>query len=1535
VRFLAVTKLHITKTENMKTTKYTVLAISIFFLISYDLFAADIFVSTTGNNNTGNGTIGNPYATIEKACDFVGPGDFIYLRGGIYTGIQHKINPNNVANYGTASNPITVKNYNGEEVILDGTDLDIPNSDGLLHISNWQSPVITYYIIEGLTVRNSNKRGISYYNVENLIIRNCTVHDVQLRAIGGWGHYVTIENNEVYNAGMINENGVMGTGGWPMMIYGAVDWQTGNPSTNLTIKNNYVHNSWGEAMGPGRESSDVIIENNIIRDVFSVGIYIDKATSTTIRGNYLYATDPSFYRFDRPFTAIGWANEENLDGGALPVQDIEIYNNLIEGTGKGINYWHDDSNSDTDNSYHNITIVYNTIVDVTHYAISLDEVPSGNTPPSGCIFKNNIVENGSQSNYVDNESAWTFSHNCWVDGVPYFDGSSTSFQGQPSFVNPSTIGGFTAYKLTSWSECLDAGTAITGITTDYWGNSRDGSHPAIGMHEPTFSVYYVDGAVSSSGDGQSWATAKKTVSEAANLNLNPGEIVYIRPGTYPEDVAIESNGSQIVGITANVTVSASNKITFPSGTDLSSIDLNANPEEYYAYVYRSWKSNNGYFKITKVDDANDFVIVEGSDFIYEAGVSGNLNYLSAAIGRPVVYKKYSNDPENERVMLDCSTVPSAYTILYIGDYIDPYDANPANFNIIDGLDVTNSEGGIHLQSSGFNVLANGRSYATNESPGLLIHGNLTHPANYNLIINYEIFDIYGEGIYLGKGGGTQIQNHTHYNHIIGNEIYMSQQSDVLENAIDLKEYNVGNVIESNIIHSFKLWTESNGALDIRNEANHALVYNNTFKNILGTASSGDTEYILNVYPETENMVIFNNLIYRTSANQDYVYAANLEGENTSGNYFVHNTIYNIDLGILVQNYGTGVDFTIANNIINGVRDELIMEWTTTGSQEGHFTFQNNLFNADPSSSFYPVTSEFIGDPNFTDAANGDFNLTTSSTKALDKGTSLNFPNLDFALTQRDATADLGAYEYLPTTTHTWTGNESADWNIAANWNEETIPGSSSVVIIPNDCENYPQVSNAASSPATVDNLNIEGGATIEVLPGGCLTVSGFLRNYNGKAGTVVNSDATGTGSLIVDQPVLATVQRYISAWTSDLHGWHFLASPVVGQNIQPEFVPDPPTAGQDFFKWDEPTATWINTKMEDGGNLIWNSSFEDNFVVGRGYLTAFDNDQTRSFEQTLNVEDVTHTNLSRSGGDYSGWHLLGNPFSSAIKWNDGNWNLANIAGTAKIWNESGKSYSDIAANGIIPAAQGFFVQAGAAANSITIPANSRLHDAQAWYKNADQEMIVLVASPLDGSSFQETTIIFNPSATAGFDFNFDSPFRPGYAPEFYSIVADRKLSTNALPSCDPKLSISLGFQKNQHNQFIIQLVEKPFNMQFFLFDIKENLQYDLGNSNAYVFESEADDAPERFLLFTFPISVDEVSYADGFDITISGKVIRLQSSKYESGLVSVFNVAGQKVYESRVAFSEDPEIILHSAAGWHIIRILGNDGLLSRKIFIH
>ena len=73
-------------------------------------------------------------------------------------------------------------------------------------------------------------------------------------------------------------------------------------------------------------------------------------------------------------------------------------------------------------------------------------------------------------------------------------------------------------------------------------NFTDGSVSNNGEQPVT---YYVDAAVSSSGNGLSWATALKTIHEATNKTLYPADNILVKPGSYTDTVVIKSSGFEL------------------------------------------------------------------------------------------------------------------------------------------------------------------------------------------------------------------------------------------------------------------------------------------------------------------------------------------------------------------------------------------------------------------------------------------------------------------------------------------------------------------------------------------------------------------------------------------------------------------------------------------------------------------------------------------------------------------------------------------------------------------------------------------------------------------------------------------------------------------------------------------------------------------------------------------------------------------------------------------------------------------------------
>ncbi|GAB2976147.1 right-handed parallel beta-helix repeat-containing protein [Saccharothrix stipae] len=116
--------------------------------------SAALYVATDGND--GNpGTLAAPLRTIQRGVDLAQPGHTIHVRGGTYapsTNIQLLKN-------GTSSQPITLRNHNGEHVVIDGENMphtpgavgsSIPRPErGAVHIEGDHWRLIGLEIVHG------------------------------------------------------------------------------------------------------------------------------------------------------------------------------------------------------------------------------------------------------------------------------------------------------------------------------------------------------------------------------------------------------------------------------------------------------------------------------------------------------------------------------------------------------------------------------------------------------------------------------------------------------------------------------------------------------------------------------------------------------------------------------------------------------------------------------------------------------------------------------------------------------------------------------------------------------------------------------------------------------------------------------------------------------------------------------------------------------------------------------------------------------------------------------------------------------------------------------------------------------------------------------------------------------------------------------------------------------------------------------------------------------------------------------------------
>jgi len=488
--------------------------------------------------------------------------------------------------------------------------------------------------------------------------------------------------------------------------------------------------------------------------------------------------------------------------------------------------------------------------------------------------------------------------------------------------------------------------------------------------------------------------------------------------------------------------------------------------------------------------------------------------------------------------------------------------------------------------------------------------------------------------------------------------------------------------------------------------------------------------------------------------------------------------------------------------------------------------------------------------------------------------------------------------------------------------------------------------------SSMTTFTIAGSKVLTINPTCKATFNGTLTNSAGAGGLIVESG----GSLITNGSVLgsATIKREIANDSK----WHFLSSPVSGQNIcdgnfASTFFNSTAGATYDFYKWSEPNVSgnlnWLNLKNADWSLNTTDFSTTPNFEVGKGYLVAyvsgFAGSSTKAFAGSLTTGDQTIA-LTTEGNTYN---LIGNPFPSAINWDDvTKTNLAN--GYYYVYNE-GKdggagydSYLDndhktTKANGKISATQGFFVKA--LGSSLVLPNNARVHDNN-WMKSSQSSPVNQLKLTVGNSTnYDEAFIQFDAQSAVGKDFYDAEKFFSlnTEIPQLYTLVgSNQKITINSMPFETEPFSIPLGMYIPADGVYSLNVtgIESFTNLPGILLkDTKLNTFQDLTLNPAYEFTAAKTDDPNRFVLsfndVTLGTNIPALSklrvYSTTGKINISG-----MEGKAE---VLVRNMMGQVVMRNSV--NGEKLYSVNSAnlpAGVYVVSVVSGRQTVSEKIVV-
>jgi hypothetical protein len=325
------------------------------------------------------------------------------------------------------------------------------------------------------------------------------------------------------------------------------------------------------------------------------------------------------------------------------------------------------------------------------------------------------------------------------------------------------------------------------------------------------------------------------------------------------------------------------------------------------------------------------------------------------------------------------------------------------------------------------------------------------------------------------------------------------------------------------------------------------------------------------------------------------------------------------------------------------------------------------------------------------------------------------------------------------------------------------------------------------------------------------------------------------------------VERYVA---TGVNGWRMLAAPISGATLQ---------------EWQGDFYTSGYTGSQNPGYSFTSVVFYDETQLGAfdvGYVEATNTTNSISagigafvylgplpltFDATGPLINGSHnfSVTNTAGGvstDDDGWHILGNPYASAIDWDAATgWTRTDVNDAFYVWDAQAGQYrsyvNGVGTNGgtsVIPSSQAFFVKSVAGSPLLTCTEAVKTADEQAFiYKPTRQQYIKFRVNV--GTYQDEAVVRFNDQASPSFDSEYDAAKAPSlqtYSPSIYSTTDSVAYSINTIP-LESGTQIPLFIEVNWPADYTFQvqeIVNLPPHYCFRLYDSESGSHLALNDS---------------------------------------------------------------------------------------------------------
>ncbi len=532
----------------------------------------------------------------------------------------------------------------------------------------------------------------------------------------------------------------------------------------------------------------------------------------------------------------------------------------------------------------------------------------------------------------------------------------------------------------------------------------------------------------------------------------------------------------------------------------------------------------------------------------------------------------------------------------------------------------------------------------------------------------------------------------------------------------------------------------------------------------------------------------------------------------------------------------------------------------------------------------------------------------------------------------------------------WTGGNSTAWNNTANWNDASIPGASTHVVIPGDATHEPILASSGSC----NSLNIMEDGELTVNTGITLTINGDLVVESG--GSIIDN-GTATVSITGD----AIAERYV---TKDV--WHYISSPSTNVTLDATWATNndvhvPAGGNYSFFEWNEPNNIWY---ILGGANF----TIPTTFASKTGYAVTFDSDRNIEFSGDYYSATSTSTIYKTDGTGRYGINLVGNPYMAPLSLSDftNSANNPNIIGTIWFWSETGAgswvypadnysywSGAGNVGNGLtapsdnIAVAQSFMVRVdmtGYGSKTLYYDKSWRTHGNPNFLKDDSDISRIKLAVQFANEAYNETLISFIDDATNGFDRDYDGE---KLLPEANLLIYTPMLNGSDLLAIQglPKdfqnpVTVPLIIENNvtgSFKLFLPQLENFPADVEITLEDKDNGNVIKLNENSEYNFNLNQNDIwDDRFLVHFRSVTAVNETPGELADITLysNDKTIHINAYNTLINTIEIINTTGKVVHSEELNKTGNMSVKTNLPSGIYFIRLNADYQTTGRKVFI-